>query len=75
MIYDLRSTIYPPNDKQNRVESLLSLAPGFSQVSNEPMMKSRFSGFIHGKKPLKRLSIFHDLLTGLKPGDNEIAAK
>ena len=49
-----------------------SLTPGFSQVWKTARRKSRFNGLPGAGKPLKRFLFTVGILTGLKPGVNEI---
>ncbi len=49
----------------------LSLAPGFSPVSDGAATLNRFSGFPYVGKPLNRLRISVPRNTGLKPGANK----
>jgi len=50
----------------------LSLAPGFSRVSQAGSEASRFNGLPARKKPLKRFPFPDTAVTGLKPGANEM---
>ena len=58
---------------QRREEIRLSLAPGFSQVSDADKREKPFQRFLWaGSKPLKRFACHAVVNTRLKPGANEI---
>ena len=52
-------------------DAQLSLAPGFSRVSEMRTSENRFNGFRVPAKPLKRFGARGVTLTRLKPGANE----
>ena len=61
--------------RTQHAESSLSLAPGFSRVLKRGRAPSRFNGFLHSEKPLKRFRHPPTLNTRLKPGANEKGAR
>jgi hypothetical protein len=49
----------------------ISLAPGFSPVTDGQTIQNRFNGIFRAGKPLKRLDCQPASSTRLKPGVNE----